>query len=152
MPAPSNSKSPLYDRFKSTEMRTMISDATAWSQDHPFKATLSFVFLALGSIPIATALIFILTSAIIGLIGWVVCQAAVIVGTLVILAGFLSIAVCCSGCATSVAVLLYYTFRTARSAVKAVVPANKRKRKDAGLAVKREGIQEDVQSEKEDED
>lgn len=99
----------------------VISGCLKWAAEHPFLATLSAVFLAVGAIPIVGSLVFILVSVIIGLVGWIVCQVAVIVSTLLFLGAFLSVAACCSGCATSVVVSLYYACKLGCAAVGAVV-------------------------------
>lgn len=70
-------------------------------------ATLSAVFLAVGAVPILGSAAFILTSVVVGLVGWLVCEVAVIVCTLLFLCTCLSIAACCSGCVTSVVASIY---------------------------------------------
>lgn len=108
-------------RKMSSSNANSVSGALKWAAAHPFLATLSAVFLAVGAIPIVGCLVFILISVVVGLVSWIVCQVAVIVSTLLFLGFFLSIAACCSGCATSVVVSLYYACKAGGAAIGAVV-------------------------------
>lgn len=103
-------------------VQDFVAGVLKWAADHPFQATLSAVFLAVGAIPIVGSLVFILISVIVGLVGWIVCQVTVIVCTLLFLGAFLSIAACCSGCATSVVVSLYYACKLGCAAVGSITP------------------------------
>ena len=116
-----------------------ISGSLKWAAEHPFLATLSAVFLAVGAIPIVGSLVFILVSVVIGLVGWIVCQVAIIVSTLLFLGAVLSVAACCSGCATSVVVSLYYVCKLGCAAVGAVVhdkPVREREEEEEPYASK----------------
>jgi hypothetical protein len=106
-------------------LQCFINDVTSWASKHPFTATLTACFLAVGSVPIIASTIFIIVSAAVGIVSWIACQVVVIVATLVCLSFFLCFALCCSGCATSLVVTAYYSLKLLGTGLEAACPSKK---------------------------
>ena len=92
-------------------VQSFINDVTSWAVEHPFTATLTASFLLIGSVPIVVSIFFIMVSVVVGLISWIACQMMLIGAILVCLSFFLSFALCCSGCATSLVMSAYYLIK-----------------------------------------